>query len=63
MPQFENGVSIRSEGRERQVISSDYEVTLKQLSECGAENVHDNRMSIEEIAVQILKEQENVASV
>ncbi len=63
VPQFENGVSLRSEGKEHQVISSDYEVTLKQLGECGAENVHNNRMSIEEIAVQILKEKENVASV
>lgn len=49
-------VSHKHEGKDHQVISSNYEATLRHLSELGAENVQENRMSIDEIAVQILKE-------
>jgi len=48
-------VSHRKEGNDHQIISSDFETTLSQLQELGAENVQEMRMSIEEIAVQILK--------
>ena len=48
-------VSHKREGRENQVITSDFDVTLKHLNELGAENIQEYRMSIDEIAVQILK--------
>ena len=59
---FESAVSHRREGKDHQVVSSDFESTLRQLQELGAENVQDMRMSIEEIAVQILKGGKGVAS-
>jgi len=57
---FEAVVSHRSEGNDHQVISSDFAATLRQLNELGAENVNENRMSVDEIAVQILKGGVNV---
>lgn len=54
-------VSRKHEGNDHQVVSSDFETTLRQLSKLGAENVQENRMSIDEIAVQILKDVKNVA--
>jgi ABC-2 type transport system ATP-binding protein len=59
---FESIVSHRKEGNDHQVISSDYKTTLRQVQELGAENVQEIRMSIEEIAVQILKGGKDVAS-
>jgi ABC-2 type transport system ATP-binding protein len=59
---FKSVVSYRKEGEEHEIVSSDFEVTLRQLKELGAENVQDMRMSIEEIAVQILKGGKGVAS-
>ena len=44
-----------------QVISFDREITLRQLGELGAENIQEQRMGIDEIAVQILKGGGNVA--
>ena len=46
---------------EHQVITQDAPATLQQLSELGAEAVEVARMSIDEIAVQILKEGHHVA--
>ena len=59
---FDAAVSHRNEGSDHQVISSDFQTTLKQLRELGAENVQENRMSIDEIAVQILKGGKDVAA-
>ena len=59
---LESTVSHRREGNDHQVVSSDSEATLRQLRKLGAENVQDMRMSIEEIAVQILKGGKDVAS-
>jgi ABC-2 type transport system ATP-binding protein len=59
---FDSIVSHRKEGNDHQVISSDFEATLRQLQDLRAENVQDMRMSIEEIAVQILKGGKGVAS-
>ena len=53
---LEATVEQKREGNDYQVISSDSERTLRQLREMGAENIHENRMTIDEIAVQILKE-------
>jgi len=52
---FEATVSHLKDGKDHQVISADFERTLKQLRELGAENIQENRMTIDEIAVQILK--------
>ncbi len=46
---------------EHQVITRDAPATLQQLSELGAEAVEVSRMSVDEIAVQILKEGHHVA--
>jgi len=46
---------------EHQVITRDAEATLQQLAEFGAEAVEVSRMSVDEIAVQILKEGHHVA--
>ena len=46
---------------EHQVITREAETTLQQLSELGAEAVEVSRMSVDEIAVQILKEGHHVA--
>jgi ABC-2 type transport system ATP-binding protein len=58
---FESIASHRKEGNDHLVISSNFEITLRQLKKLGAENVQDMRMSIEEIAVQILKGGRDVA--
>lgn len=50
-----------SEGHHHQVISTDFDATLKNLREMGAENIQENHMTIEEIAVQILKGGADVA--
>jgi ABC-2 type transport system ATP-binding protein len=52
---FESAVSHLNDGKDHQVISANFEKTLKQLRELGAENIQENRMTIDEIAVQILK--------
>jgi ABC-2 type transport system ATP-binding protein len=59
---FESIVSHRQEGNDHQIISSDFEKTLQQLQALGADNIQDMRMSIEEIAVQILKGGKGVVS-
>jgi ABC-2 type transport system ATP-binding protein len=46
---------------EHQVITRDAEATLQQLGELGAEAIEASRMTVDEIAVQILKEKHNVA--
>ncbi len=46
---------------EHQVITRDAEATLAQLGELGAEAIEVSRMTVDEIAVQILKEGHHVA--
>jgi ABC-2 type transport system ATP-binding protein len=46
---------------EHQVLTRDAEATLKQLARLGAEAIEVSRMSVDEIAVQILKEGHHVA--
>ncbi len=53
--QLEAVMQRRNEGKEHQIISSDFEATLQRLQELAAENVQAHRMTIDEIAVQILK--------
>lgn len=52
---FVSVVSQQQEGNDYQVISFDFEATLRQLHELGVENVQHSRLSVDEIAVQILK--------
>jgi ABC-2 type transport system ATP-binding protein len=46
---------------EHQVITSDAEATIRRLEEIGADAVEVSRMTVDEIAVQILKEGHHVA--
>lgn len=54
-------VSHRYEGPDHQVVSLDHEVTMRHLVDLGAQNIQQNRMMIDEIAVQILKRGKHVA--
>ncbi len=47
--------SHQSEGKSHQVISNNVEETSAQLQNLGAENILETRMTIDEIAVEILK--------
>lgn len=55
-------VEYRRVRAEHQVVSDHGEATLLHLSELGAEAINQSRMSIEEIAVAILKGGDHVAS-
>lgn len=48
-------IGYRREGNEHQLVTPDFQATLKELKNLGAENIRDIHLSIEEIAVQILK--------
>ncbi len=54
-------VEYRRVRAEHQVVTRDAPATLEQLGELGAEAVEASRMSVDEIAVQILKEGHRVA--
>lgn len=58
---FEAAVSHKNEGRDHQLISSDFEKTISHLEGLGAENIEENRLGLDEIAVQIMKGGKNVA--
>jgi ABC-2 type transport system ATP-binding protein len=58
--QLNSVVDHYREGISHQIISSNFDATLQHLKELGAENIQDNRMGIDEIAVQILKRGNNV---
>jgi ABC-2 type transport system ATP-binding protein len=60
-PALSDVVEHRRVRTEHQIITRDGEATLRQLSEIGAEAVEVSRMSVDEIAVQILKEGHHVA--
>ncbi len=49
-------INQQSEGKNHQVISKNIKETSAQLHKLGAENILETRMSIDEIAVEILKE-------
>jgi ABC-2 type transport system ATP-binding protein len=48
-------VNVKTEGNEFKVISSDFNVTMEHIKELGAENISEVRMSIDDIAVEILR--------
>lgn len=62
LSQIDSAVAGTREGSDYQLISANYQKTLTQLAQIGAESVQENRMTIDEIAVQILKGGKNVAS-
>lgn len=55
-----NILILQQEGENYKIISSDASKTFEQLKEIGAKNISETGMSIEEIAVQILKDKNNV---
>lgn len=57
---FSGIVSLRKERSSYQVITKNRSATLGYLKEAGVENIEEARMSINDIAVQILKESKNV---
>jgi ABC-type multidrug transport system ATPase subunit len=54
--------SHKHQGKDHHVITFDREITLRQLGELGAENIEEQCMGIDEIAVQIMKGGPNVES-
>lgn len=48
-------VSIQRQGKDYQVISKSFIQTMEQLRELGVTSLQENRLTIDEIAVQILK--------
>ena len=51
----------RRSGSEHQLVSSEHRETGARLSQLGAVNIQESRLSIDEIAVEILKEKHRVA--
>lgn len=60
--ELEGAISHRHEGDDHQVTSLDREATTRHLATLGAENIQENRMTVDEIAVQILKRGNHVAN-
>lgn len=56
LPVMAEVYSHRVAGRDHQIVTSDYEATAQKLGELGAENVHANRMTVEEISVEVLRQ-------
>lgn len=54
--EYNSTVRHNQDGKTHQIISTDYSVTLQQLKELGAENLQETRLSIDDIAVEIMKE-------
>jgi len=52
---FSETVLVENEGSNYKIISSSFESTMSELNQLGAENIQETRMSVDEIAVQILK--------
>jgi len=48
------------EGNKHQVVSSDFSATLEQLKDLGAAQIQNFPMTVEEIAVEILKGRNHV---
>lgn len=59
---FESVVSHMSEGNNHQIISSNKDIAFKEIQQIGVQNFHETRMTIDEIAVHILKGARNVVS-
>ena len=55
-------INHQVEGENHHVISSDFEKTLFHINRLGAKNIIENRMTVDEIAVEILRGAKNVDS-
>ncbi|MBN2356337.1 ABC transporter ATP-binding protein [candidate division KSB1 bacterium] len=55
LPNLAAMVDHRQEGNDHQIVSSNFQGTLEHLKQLSAEHVREGRMSIDEIAVHILK--------
>ena len=53
--EFLETVLVENEGANYKVISSNFDSTMSELNQLGAESIQETRMSVDEIAVQILK--------
>jgi len=53
--EFSETVLIECEGANYKVVSKDFKATINHLKQLGADNIQEARMSVDEIAVQILK--------
>jgi ABC-2 type transport system ATP-binding protein len=53
--EFRSVVAQQKSGSDYQIISSNHAETIGQLRELGAESIIENRMTIDEISVQIIK--------
>jgi len=54
-------VDTETDGKDHRIIVSDGDFALNQLKKADVLNIQETRMTIEEIAVQVLKENKNVA--
>lgn len=52
---FAKTINVNNQGENYKIISTDFNKTIEQLRSLGAQNILDTRMSIDEIAVEILK--------
>lgn len=52
---FENVVEVEKENSNYRIVSNNYEEALTQLRQLGAENIQETRMSVDEIAVHIIR--------
>lgn len=59
---FEAAANHCREGNHHQIISFDFNTTVSQLQHLGAENIRENRITIDEIAVYIMKGGKNAAT-
>ena len=57
LPKMPEVFSSRVAGRDHQIVTSDFETTAQALGDLGAENVHANRMTVEEISVEVLRQE------
>ena len=55
LPDLAGMIHHSRQGRVHELVTSDYERTLADLSGCGAESIRATAMSLEEIAVHIMK--------
>ncbi len=52
---FANTEFVEAEGNSYKIISNNFETTISELKNLGAENIIETRMSVDDISVQILK--------
>lgn len=62
LPPMDEVYSHRVSGRDHQIVTADFDTTAQRLGELGAETVHANRMTVEEISVEVLRQDHVVES-